>query len=228
MSIDPRLIGFADRLDDLDKRIERLETLEYGTLAFPSGGLGSICDIVLAAPAASVTCTPIPAGQRHLMVIVSAFITFPGGQPISPTGKILINGGAAVATYEWMTRQERRWGGGAVRGFDSESLNLAGAAAWETVDPSVPSLPLSIDYARASLMMFIPDPDVATPDISGGGIWMGSMQHTTAGFPDISNLYEIHQGGGFRGTAGAFTSLTFATQAPDVFHTGSRFTVYGL
>jgi len=38
MAVDPAIIDLTARMDHLLKRIERLETLEFGTAAFPTGG----------------------------------------------------------------------------------------------------------------------------------------------------------------------------------------------
>jgi hypothetical protein len=63
------LIELVARIDAIDERTERLETLEFGTVAFPTGG-GMTCleHHELTAPMIGYTFTAIPQTHRHLLM----------------------------------------------------------------------------------------------------------------------------------------------------------------
>lgn len=222
------LPDIAQRIENLNKRIARLETLEYGTVAFPAGGgLTIFCDVKLAAPAASVVCfIGGGGGAPHVMAVVTAGVdTFSGGGgggAVAGKIRVLINGISGIA-YEFSTRQEHR------AFADTQAVVLSGGAALLTVVPSAEDI-VSGPFAVGNSATYIfPTPIGSSGGTIVNGAWIGAGQFRTEGFPVPTYLQELDLGGGGNVLATtALTSLTFLTTPPDLFVTGSRFTVYGL
>ena len=224
MAVDPTTIELAARLQRLNTRIERLETLEYSTVAFPGGGgLTVLCDVKLVAPAASVVCFFSPVGIPHVMAITAASVLQTGALgTVAGKIRVLINGIVGVA-YEYSTRQEHRVF------FDAQAVTLTGGADLETVKPSGNEIAIGPTPVRNSATYIFPTPLGSSGATIVSGAWIGAAMYRNQGFPDITNLQELDLGGGGNVLAtGALTSLTFLTTAPELFDTGSRFTVYGL
>lgn len=225
MSLDPRAVGIADRIDDLDRRIERLETLEFGTVAFPSA-TGAICDTTVTVAAASVTCV-IPTGMRHLIAIISAGLDTTG----STIAKIRVTLNGAAVGYQYVTRQENPFVVG-----DTQAVAQGGAtsaAFMETLRPAHRQTNPSTQFARSSGMFFFPRPDVVPfrtrADIANTAVWIGSGRpHSTA--PQQGRLRAGDDlGTGFKWTAVTrISSITWTAPPATTFIPGSRFTVYAL
>lgn len=213
------------RLDEIEKRVDRLETLEYGTLSFPSGGgLGIVCDTTVTVPTFSVTCL-IPPGRRHLLAIVAAgddSTSIPGNTP-APKLRVTIN--AIVTGYQYATRQERQLIVG-----DSQATSLGvGAAYWEAIPASRRQWFPTIFKQQCSWIMVLPDPDrmIGVFDSIDAG-WIGGSRETSNG-PLVLGLGEnAVLGGGFNPTDAAITSITWTRPGAFPFLPWSRFTVYGL
>ena len=219
MAVDPTTIELAARLKRLNSRIERLETLEYSTVAFPGGGgLTVLCDVKLVAPAASVLCSFGPAGIPHVMAVVAAGVDT-GGGTVAGKIRVLINGIAGVA-YEFSTRQEHRLFA------DTQAVALTGGADLKTVVPAAEDVIGGTFAVPNSATYIFPTPGGSVGTTIVGGAWIGAGQQTATA---ISHLQELDLGGGGNVLATTtLSSLTFLTTAPDLFVAGSRFTVYGL
>lgn len=222
--IDPRKIEIAARLDEIQKRVDRLETLEYGTLSFPSGGgLGIVCDQTVTVLTPSVTC-PIPPARRHLMAIVAAGVdNISVGNSIIPKIRVTIN--AIAAGYQYATRQESVF---VVGDLEASSLG-AGAAFWETIGPSRRQFFSSVYKQQCSWIMVLPDPERMTGVLDSiDGAWIGGNRARSTG-PLVLGLGELAAlGGGFISTDAAISSITWTAPLGLNFWIGSRFTVYGL
>lgn len=226
MSVDPRAIGIVDRISGLDERIERLETLEFGTVAFPSA-TGAICDTTVTIAVASVTCT-VPTGLRHLIAIISAGIDSTG----STIAKIRVTLNGVAAGYQYLVRQENPFVVG-----DTEAVVQgvgASAAFWETLRPSHRQTAPSTQFQRSSGMFLFPRPDVvpfhARSNIANTASWIGAGRpHATAPQQGRLRAGDDQGGGNLETTPVVRISLITWTAPPaTTFIPGSRFTVYGL
>ena len=230
MAVDP-LADLVGRADHLLKRIERLETLEYGTVAFPTG-TGLICDIVVTVPVASVTCTPIVAAAfRHILAIVAAGVT---ANPAS--GKMRVTIGGSPASYEFATRQESHTlpggvGIGPATFVDTESASAVSLAFWDTVHPAAHETAVIDEDKQGAAFYLFPEPGLSSPAFLLGpfAIWMGYAMKDGPALPASDTFLTLDQGGGGNYSSPVpFTSITWAATPPDLFAIGSRFTVYGL
>lgn len=222
MSVDGRLIDVVARLDDIAERVERLETLEFGTLAFPSGGgLGIVCDKRVLVATTTVTCN-LPPGRRHLAAIVAAGIDVVGATPAAKI-EVTING--IGAGYQYETREERLF----VLG-DSQAASVgAGAAFWETIAPSRRQFFSSAFKQQCSWLMVLPDPDRMADILDSiDASWIGGNRSRSTGPLVLGISEDADLGGGFQPTDAAITSITWTSPGGIPFIVGSRFTVYGL
>lgn len=187
---DPELIEFAAREDEIRKRIDRLETLEYETVAFPAGtgGAALFCDIILAAPSTFVhLCgglNTIPQTHKHLWLIIAAQTD---AEDAAQKMRMNINAGAmpppGTGGYNYYTRQELS-GGVPVGATDTEkktaSLPPDSDASWwichpagfEDNDPGGPPPPA---YTKQSAC-WVQVVDYTNPSndlIAYGGSWWG-------------------------------------------------------
>lgn len=230
------LLQLADRLDDNDKRVERLESLEFGTVAFPSGGFIPICDAIIGpAPAASITLCPlgIPQTFRHLFVIChymsqSTQIPFFIGW-----AEMNINADFG-AVYFNHSRQELDTGIGPPFNLDGE-VNPIGAGTdtkWSIPRPAQ----RNTSGNQKPTQCFILIPGYSRTGNFKTIAWWGGGSPTAddaQGGPFMDN----DQGGGeFRRFAGGvrpapITSITFSHAvgaATPTFQAGSSFSLYGM
>ncbi len=223
---DPRVIDLAARIERLGKRIERLKTLEYGTAAFPSGGgLTAVCDTIVGAPVASVTCPTLifpPPHPPHLLAIIAAGI--PRLSPGLFVPKITVTVAGLVTGYEYATRQERIFVIG-----DTQATSLVPTVSWETIAPSTSSFFPSVP-AQNSAMYIFPDPEGSLGNMANIAMWIGGGRFRSTGPFVLGLTEEGDQGGGFRTPKipGGISSITWTAPPPRLFDTGSRFTVYHL
>lgn len=229
------LPNLAARLDSAEKRVDRLETLEYSTVAFPSGGaLVAICDIILAIDTASITfCTPPPillTGFRHLFGICHYFsdVTAP-----SIPGKMEMNfNGDFGAVYLNYTRQENFTGPPFVTDTEVPPIGFGTDTKFSLPTPSRENV---VRESPAICFFLVPAYD--RPSLPGPGnfktvSWWGySLPNADSG---VGKLIIDDQGGGeYRRFAGGvppapIVSITLTHPAPGLFKSRSHFTLYGL
>ena len=223
MSTDPAIIDLASRLADLEEQAERLESLEYGTLAFPSGGgLSPICDVVLAATALTVTLcplAPIPSAFRHLLIVHSVQ-SGPASNALQLMG-LQFNGDTAT-NYHYYRRQE------SVGPANAEASAGTSTAAFIRVgDTSGVDSPAGIVEHFNAGFIFIPDYADSTNDKWKSlvyGCFLRSALIDAAG-----GLISYQAGGGGWENTAAITSITvMGAGVATVFQIGSRWTLYGL
>ncbi len=223
MSSDRLLIELSARLADQEDRVERLETLEYGTLAFPSGTGGAICDVKLAGTATTVSCTPIPATFKHLMYIVAAGSTNTG--PLKYTVQL----DSALARYEHYVRQENVLGVGVGAG-DTEAVSLIGVTSWTSPHPQADNTPSEQieKNAHFGIIADYTQPSAPSPQITQ--TWFAYSKYQGDQGPNVEEE-NVELGGGFYTQlplGGPVSTVRFIHGGPGFFTAGSRFTVYGL
>ncbi len=221
----------ASRLGNAEKRVGRLETLEFGTVAFPSGGFTSICDIIVGpAPAASVTLCPlgIPSTFKHLFVVCHYFSTDPRIPFFIGNMEMNFNGdfGAVYLSHQ---RQELSFGPPFT--LDGETVPI-GAGADTKFSLPRPAQFNTTGTPQTPTMCF-----VLIPAYSRVGNFK-SFAHWGAGNPTTGSSgfsgKDGDQGGGeYRRFAGGIppapiTSITFSHMPPGTFAPGSHFTLYGM
>ncbi len=210
----------------MNKRIERLETLEYGTVAFPSGGgLTPVCDTIVGVPVPSVTCPTLifpPPHPPHLMAIISAGIPRIGAGLFVP--KITVTVAGLVTGYEYVTREERLFVIG-----DAQGTSLVPVTSWETIVPSYTSFFPSVPAQNSGIYIF-PDPEGSLGNMNNVAMWIGGGRFRSTGPFVLGLTEELNLGGGFRTPKipGGISSITWTAPPPTSFVTGSRFTVYHL
>ncbi len=221
------------RLDDQDQRVERLETLEFGTLAFPSGGgFSLICDVIVAAPTATVTLCPagtIPTSFLHLFAILEMFSDVE--QPSVPD-KIEININGDFATnYASYVRQELPLGV-PVGAPDTDVGSPFGIGATDTKWFGPRPGSFSVFAANSPTVFFALFPSYVRPlvdDLHLSFCWFGfsNFLNTAPGTP---NNFSADQGGGsyFETAPMSITSIRFTHTGGGSFVSPSRFTLYGL
>ena len=228
MSIDPTLIDLASRIERASLRIERLETLEYETVAFPAGaGFTLICNVLLAGPAASVTLCPvgiIPATFRHLWLVIAA------GQTAIIASKMLLNVNADVsASYQFLAREEVAFGV-PVGATDTEAFSPGTAVhdtKWEICHSAgFETLPPPGGSSQCSCLVQLPD--YSSADIRPSQSWFNFANFDKTAISPFVPV--VGQGGGKYGTAVApvaITSLTVTAGGGGTFDAGSEFSLYG-
>ncbi len=221
MAVDPTTIELAARIDRLNKRIERLETLEYGTAAFPTGGGAIICNFKLAAPSTIVICTFPATSFRHLIAIVAC------AQGSFTPGKMGVQFDSALSRYEFYAREENFLGVG-VGVADTELTALVGTTVMATTHPSARDDP-ALDREQNAMMMVVADADKAGSPVFSQA-WIGYSKAVGIRPGPLVEEEFVQMGGGFYNQlplGGPIGSVKFITGAPG-FIAGSRFTVYGL
>jgi len=222
----------SSRLDHYKKRVDRLETLEFATVAFPVGGFPAICDIILAAPATTVTFCPaaIPGNFLHLYAIIEMFsdVTSPA---LPDKIEINVNGdfGLAYTSYQ---RQEFPFAPGAPGSADTDigSPFAAGASdtKWFGPRPGADSPGFAPTVPTVAFMLF---PSYIRTDLKHSFAWFGFANPINIFLEDglSSNLFDDDQGGGgyFRTPTVPITSITFSAITGS-FVPPSRFTLYGM
>lgn len=242
------------REDALNKRIERLETLEYETTAFPNAsGLTLLCDILLAGPSAAVTLCPvaIPPAFAHLWLIIAAWTDTRGPGKMRMTLNAAVPAPAA-GPYGYYVRQEHPFGApaGAVDTEAVSTFGISSNSSWEICHPAgfeqvippesaSPESPgteqLPINSKQCACFVQIPNYALATSLVAGD---LGQA-HNEWGFAvteileaDTAAVDSIDEGGGGQrlssGAAAAVTSVHLAPAVGELFQEGSQFTLYGL
>lgn len=224
-------IDLAARIDRSVKRVERLETLEFSTTAFPAGGFPVICDIVLGAPAATVTLCPtaIPATFLHLYAIVE--LSSDVASPALPA-KVEINVNADFGlVYSSYVRQEFPFAPGAPGSADTDIASPFGAGPtdtkWFGPRPGASSI-FDALHPTAAFMLF---PSYIRTDLLHSFAWFGFANPINVALIDglSGNNFSGDQGGGgyFRAPTVPITTITFSAITGS-FIPPSRFTLYGL
>lgn len=219
-------IELSARLDEMVKEIDRLETLEYGTVSFPAAS-GAICDTLVTVAAASVTCT-IPAGMRHLIAIITAGLDTTGSTIAKI--RVTLNGGAAG--YQYLVRQENAFAVGDTENV-AQGIGVS-AAFWETLRPSHRETSPANQFQRSSGTFLFPRPDVvpfqARSNIANTASWIGAGRYLSTTQASGRRRTGDDQGGGNLETTPVvrISSITWTAPPATTFIPGSRFTVYSL
>ena len=220
-------IDLAARIERASTRVERLETLEFGTVAFPSGGaLVPICDLTLVVSAAVVTLCPVPlTGFRHLFGIFHYFSTITA--PSTP-GKMELNlNGDVGAVYLNYTRQENFTGPPFVTDTEVPPIGFGADTKFSLPTPSRENL---VRESPAICFCLIPSYD-RVGNMKTISWWGYSLPNADSG---AGKLIIDDQGGGeYRRFAGGIppgiiTSITLTHPAPGLFKARSHFTLYGM
>ncbi len=228
MSTDPRVIDMAARIDDVNERIERLETLEYETTAFPAGpgALALLCDVVMAVDAAAVTLCPagaIPGTFSHLWLVISCR----SDREIPPKLEMTVNGDVS-GSYSYYVREEFPVFAPPVGGGDTEAIQPGGSGAfdlkWQICHPGAdtsnpPDWPKR--PRNACMVIFS---DYADATMYSSMAWFSYAHREIAAVDHLS----VEQGGGRWVKVAPITSITITHPAPGVLRAGSQFTLYGL
>lgn len=230
MASDPLTGELASRLADSTKRIERLETLEYETVAFPAGGgFTLICNVRLAAPAGSVTLCPvglIPPGFRHLWLVIAAGTT----AVIASKMELNVNGDFG-AKYQYLAREELPFGV-PVGATDTEAFGpgtIAHDTKWLIAHPAgfepdpTPTTPVSSQ--GACMVQF---PDYASTDIRPYMHWFNFANFDKTLISPFEPVVG-HGGGKFGAFLApvAITSITVTAGGGGTFAAESEFSLYG-
>lgn len=231
MSVDPGVIDLSARIEEYEKRIERLETLEYETVAFPTGaGPTLISDVVVPpGPAVSTVIVPpvpilIPQTFLHLWLIMSL-----QGGGVAPPGfatNISLNGFASGFVYRQFVRFENITGVGVGAGDNQTVVSLIGSPNFRTVAPAAPG---GVNGFRCAAMVIFPDYTNFTTMPNKSMMAFGYSFGNTDGEADVTQA-----GGDTAGGAAAIGPAPFAitfltiTTPGGGFVPGSQFTLYGL
>ncbi len=229
-------IDLAARIERSRKRVERLETLEFGTVAFPSGGaFTAICDFTTPSPLTSFTfCTTvggagftIPQTFRHLIFVCAYQSTIQFVAPPKIELTINFDLGPVYLNY---TRQEDPVGPPFVTDTEVPPVGVFGSDTKITL-PIAAQNPVSIFVPGAYTSVFGLLPSYTRTGNMKSVAWWG-MAHpvVTVG----ANLMTGDQGGGeYRRVAvgvpqAPITTFTLTHPPPGRFRVGSHFTLYGL
>jgi|GEM_PF-5037766 len=155
-------ISFAGRIDAIDKRVKRLETLEFASVAVGgAGGLTEIETITIEVPASSFVFDDIPQTFLHLLLIISArshSMTMQG-----PMRMIFNEDDTANYWYD------KHWFGGDTGACAHTCIALFGAA----------------EFAN-----YIGIGDVPGLSFGGAGVWANLFNSQTLWIPDYRCHYK--------------------------------------
>lgn len=211
------LINQSVRIDRLLKRVERLETLEFGTVAFPSGGADMICfeHKRLSGISDSVTFAAIPATHRHILILhqVSVFLVTGGFR----FQEMNFNGDFGLK-YDYFWRQQSLLA----------NVNHDAAAAGLMQVGSIPAKDFAFvgpnRYFTAG-HIWIPNYSISLGSVFQSVVWDNfSYDASDSGGEGTGRRMREEGGGHFRDT-GAISSITFTCSGPQVFQTNSRWTL---
>jgi hypothetical protein len=221
-SLNRLLQDYAARIEKVTKRVDRLETLEFSSAAFPSGGLVCIETVKLAAPAASVTLptapTTIPATWWHLWLWISAKEE-PDGH--GSAAFLRFNGDSAANYLSYYNLWSRNQGnvdtmvsvGGTSNATEIQLMTVAGG--WSAGEN---------DHRNGCEVNIY---DYAATDMNKTVTWKGWSHNP----PDPEGTVELVYkalGGGIWQSLSAITSLTVHAAAGASFDTGSVFTLMAI
>lgn len=221
------LADLAGRLDAQDGRVERLETLEFSTTAFPSaGGFTPICHAVTTISSSTLDACPVPFPTTflHLYGVIRMLITIPTATDVN---KVELNFNLDFGSvYQHYQRQEVPFAG-PVGSADRETGTIAPATDTKILI-QLPSGDNEITEEQVSTLWFVIPAYVRT-DNDKSMAWFGFT------FPrgnELSNIMEDCQGGGdyFPAVSAPITSMRITLPPPGLFigsgHTS--ITVYGM
>ncbi len=233
MSVDPTLIDLAARIERSSKRIERLETLEYETTAFPAGGgFGLICDFVLAAPSAGLhLCAgfgTIPQTFRHLWFIIAA------QTDAAVAGKMRMRFNSFVpppgpGDHEFYAREEVPFGV-PVGATDTEATDFGPEPSSDSFTKichpaGFEALPPAATNNQCACHVQIPNYTAALQTHSANWYGFAVFDGADGGF----GVPTVDQGQmGVRTATSPITSLGIAPAVGELFLAGSQFTLYGI
>lgn len=217
MASDRETLELVARIDDLDERTERLETLEFGTVAFPSGGGGDwVCHeaITNLGIVDTIAFLAIPQTHRHIVIVheVAVFLLVGGFnfQDMNLNEDFGTN-------YDYYWRAQRNAGGG------GGSVNRDAAAAAFMEVGSVPAR----DSAAASQRYYTAG-HIWIPNYSSGStmfhsvVWDNYSYEANEAGGEGTGDRRREEGGGHWRDAAAVTSVRFTCSGPQVFQTNSR------
>ena len=232
MSVDPGIVDLSARIAEYEKRIKRLETLEYETVAFPTGaGPTLISDVVVpAGPGLSTVTLPpvpilIPQTFLHLWLIMSAQNSAP--TPAAGfTANVVFNPFAGGTTYRHFVRFENISGVGVGAGDLQTVVPNPASPVIRTVSPAAPG---GVNGFRSAAMVIIPDYTNFTTMPNKAAMAFGYAFGQDDGEGDVTQAGGDTAGGaGAAAPAiGAITSILVGSPF-GVFVPGSQFTLYGL
>jgi len=218
------LQDYAARIEKNTKRLDRLETLEFSSAAFPSGGIACFETVKLAAPATSVTLPTVgvlPATFWHLWLLISAKAepdTIAGFQPL-----LRFNGdaGSNYRSYKniWTrdqtdTDSQTSVGSATATANGIDLMTVGGAQSPGEDNTSRNGCEVNIyDYAATDFFK----------TVSWKGWRWSSIDQDTGGATIEKGL-----GGGIWRSLAAITSVTVARPGGISFDTGSVFTLIGV
>ena len=216
---------FAARLDETTKRVDRLETLEFGTVAFPSGG-GMICfeHFELAVDGGGHSFAAIPQTHRHLL------LTYKVRSPAGTTGNGLhvmrINGDFA-ANYGQFGRF--KFFGAALEANFLPGTNTVWSIGLVSADDVAPNLDLNTgEWTNGWMLLedYTSTDKKKTCHLTEFG-YVGSATNPRGA--TTGNVFN--EGGGHYELLTAITSLDILQTAlppPFVYGAGSQWTLFGL
>lgn len=219
MADQQEILDLVARITDLDTRTERLESLEFGTVAFPTGGENDwLCheQKKLTIATNAVTFSAIPQTHRHLVIIheVAVFLLV-GGFNIQ---EMNINGDVG-ANYDYFWQQI----------VSPATLNFNSAAAAALMQ--VGSVPARDAAAGASQYytaghIWIPNYSEVLGALFHSVVWDNySYEGDAVGGVGTGNPMRELGGGHWRNPA-AITSLTLTCSGPQIFQIDSRWTLF--
>jgi len=210
------LQDYAARIEKITKRVDRLETLEFSSAAFPSGGIACFETVKLAAPANSVALPSVgvlPATFWHLWLWYTAST---GSGNLQPFLRFNGDSGANYRSYKniW-TRDDD----------DVDTMaSVGGSGAFTDID--LMPVGQAGDDERGGCEVNIYD--YAAADRNKAVTWKG---WNIVDFVDgelVVNLVQKGLGGGEWLSNSPITSLTVQLPGVATFRTGSVFTLIGV
>lgn len=218
----------AARISDKEERVERLESLEYGTLTFPAGGFIPICDAIIGPAAAnSITLCPlgIPQTFKHLFVIGNYWSTSIDIPAVIGWAEMNFNGDFG-ARYFNHSRQELSPPGPPFI-LDGE-VNPIGAGTDTKFSIPRPAQRNTIGVQRPTQVFILIPSYSRTTNFKTIAWWGQGTPLADEGGIGIS--MDTDQGGGeYRHTSTlAITSITFSHFGPRTFNPGSSWSLYGM
>lgn len=210
------LQDYAARIEKLTKRVDRLETLEFSSAAFPSGGFACFDTVQLSVAVATVTLPQvgsIPSGFWHLWLWMSVRVSS-SGQPF-----LRFNGHSGGTDYR---SYKDIWAKGTV----GESMSsFGGTGGAPDIDLMYAGITGAGNLERNGCEVNIYD--YANIEYHKAVTWKGWAIEEFGEEPVISSVYKGLGGGQYRKT-NAITSLTVHMPGILTFQPGSVFTLIGV
>lgn len=210
------LQDYAARIEKLTKRVDRLETLEFSSAAFPSGGTACFDTVKLSAAVATVTLPQvgtIPSGFWHLWLWYTARVSS-STQPF-----LRFNGHSGATDYRSYKNVWSKGSGGQIM----TSFGTAGGAT--DIDLMYAGITGGGNLERNGCEVNIYD--YANTEFYKAVTWKGWAIDDFGEDPVINTIYKALGGGQYRKT-NAITSLTLHLPGIITFEPGSVFTLIGI